>query len=314
MRTGQRTLVFDSPLLHSFGGASEGRAVFETPVIDVPDGFLRAVPSWNVRLRDDEGFRVRMRGRRAGVDSSYRLIGEFGEVSGEALAVEDRLGIVETDEFVVSGDAADHLQLQFAFCGEATDWAERVARISVAFDSRPAANRSTNPDVIQRIAVPFRSQFDDTGELGHRLCSPTCLAMVLSFLDIHLPTSEIAKACYDRRNELYGNWSRAVQAAYAFGVPGYVCRFGDWEEVVPFLLRGRPIVASIRFGHGGLPGSAVAESAGHLVVVTGFGSNGTVLVNDPAFREKADGMCAYPIIPFARAWFAGSGIGYVLGE
>jgi hypothetical protein len=138
--------------------------------------------------------------------------------------------------------------------------------------------------------------------------------MVLSFLDIHVPTSEVAEACYDERNELYGNWSRGVQAAYASGVPGYVCRFGDWGEVVPFLLRGRPIVASIRFGPGELPGSAVAESAGHLVVVTGLGSKDTVLVNDPAFRREADGVCAYPIIPFARAWFAGSGIGFVLGE
>ena len=38
------------------------------------------------------------------------------------------------------------------------------------------------------------------------------------------------------------------------------------------------------------------------------------MVNDPAFRDEADGICAYPIIPFARAWFGGSGIGYVLGE
>ncbi len=122
MRTPPRTFLLDGPLPQADRGVSEDRSVIETPAIAVPDGFLRAVPSWNVRLRDGEGFLVRMRVGRSGSFSSYRLIGEFGEVSGEASAVEDPLGAVDEDEFVVSGDAADHFQLQFEFSGEANDW------------------------------------------------------------------------------------------------------------------------------------------------------------------------------------------------
>ena len=46
----------------------------------------------------------------------------------------------------------------------------------------------------------------------------------------------------------------------------------------------------------------------------GFAAGGEVWVNDPAFAEAAEGVRTYPGAALARAWFGGSGIGYVLGE
>jgi hypothetical protein len=222
---------------------------------------------------------------------------------------------MQVDEFVAGGKALDQLQIRVTLFGAGAANAGCVRRLAVALDApQPAEFRPEALPQADRIAVPFRSQFDGTGELGPRLCSPTCVAMMLAYHGIDYPILDVARACYDAEHDLYGNWSRAVQAAFGFGLPGRVRRFGGWDAVRSLLRRGIPIIASIRFGEGALPGAAVPKTAGHLVVVTGLAPPDSVLVNDPAFRDSAGGVRAYELRAFERAWFGGSAIGYTLGE
>jgi hypothetical protein len=131
------------------------------------------------------------------------------------------------------------------------------------------------------------------------------------------PTLEIARACYDARHDIYGNWSRAVQAAADYGIKGLVARFTEWAAVREFIERRIPIIASVRFAPGALPGAPLPGSEGHLIVVRGFDGRGHAVVNDPA-RRVAEGQRVpdpqrYPLEALGRAWFGGSGVGYVLG-
>jgi hypothetical protein len=307
----ERNVVWDRASLSRLAISATNVAVFESPVLEVPDGFRRAAPSWNLRVAAGCRFRVELRVSGGGAWSPYFMVGdELGGASEPSGPTTAAFGTVQVDEFVGAGEPLRRLQLRVEI-----EEAGSVSRLAVALDRPWSTERPADGHVpITRLDVPFRSQFEETDELGPRVCSPTCLSMVLSYYGRARPTRQIAEACYDRRHDVYGNWARAVHVAFEQGVPGSVRRFGDWPEVAGLINRGRPVIASVRYGTGELPGAAVQESRGHLVVVTGFAEDGRVWVNDPAFRCAEDGVRTYPGEAFAQAWFGGSGVGYVLGE
>ncbi|UCG32740.1 MAG: C39 family peptidase [Phycisphaerales bacterium] len=311
MSKDERNAVWDRVFLRPQKSSATTVAVYESPVLEVPGGFLRAAPSWNLSLAAGADFRVELRVSSGGAWSPYVAVGDqtggASESSGGAAA---GFGAMDVDEFVAAGEPLRRLQLRVE-----TEEADSVSRLAVALDRAWSAEPPADGEVsLTRIDVPFRSQFEGTDVLGPRVCSPTCVAMVLVHYGHALSTKQVAEACYDRRHDIYGNWARAVQVAFAQGVPGAVRRFGGWPDVGGLIERGRPVIASVRYGPGGLPGAAVGQTRGHLVVVTGFAEGGRVCVNDPAFRCADDGVRTYPGEALARAWFGGSGIGYVLGE
>jgi hypothetical protein len=163
------------------------------------------------------------------------------------------------------------------------------------------------------LAVPARSQRVEDPALAGRICSPTSVAMVMAYRGIERPTIEVARAVYDRAYDIYGNWPRAIQAAYAFGVPGYLRRFSSWAEVERCIADDQPLVISIRFKEGALAGAPISSSDGHIIVLAGFDADGNVEVNDPAFGPPASGRRRYARADLERAWLrATAGTAYVL--
>jgi hypothetical protein len=142
--------------------------------------------------------------------------------------------------------------------------------------------------------------------------APTSLAMLLAFRGVERPTLEVAQRAFDARHDLYGNWTRNVQAAWSFGVPGHLARFADWKGVAAELERGQPLVISIAAKAGELAGAPYASTEGHLLVVTGFDGKGGVLVNDPAAEDAAKGKRVYRADELAKVWLARGGTAYVL--
>ena len=88
--------------------------------------------------------------------------------------------------------------------------------------------------------------------------------------------------------------------------------FRNWRSGLRALIAlVTPVVALIRFRKGEVKGFLYESTAGHLIVIRGFKPNGDVIVNDPARREKGNGV-VYQASEMAKAWFDNGGVGYVI--
>ena len=74
------------------------------------------------------------------------------------------------------------------------------------------------------------------------------------------------------------------------------------SQMVPFLERGLPLVVSIGYEEGQLPGAPIASTKGHLIVVCGIDDKGSLICRDPAAKTRAKGEVIYDEQAFARAW------------
>lgn len=160
-------------------------------------------------------------------------------------------------------------------------------------------------------APPAISQLSMGEALGPRICSPTCTTMVLAGFGKQPDLAQISAACFDAASNLYGIWPLALRAASDMGCVGAVEVFADWRAPQRVIAAGLPVIASIRFGLDGLPGSPLRQTAGHLVVVYGIGRE-QVLVCDPAAPDSEGVLRSYDTPSFARAWFQHRGAAYIL--
>lgn len=180
-----------------------------------------------------------------------------------------------------------------------------------ACDLEPAAAAGQEAIGSRWLAVPPLSQMEEPPALRQRICSPTCVAMVLGYLGVPVPVAHVAAQAFHPGLDLYGVWPAAIDAAARHGVPGYLLRFPDWDSAVWCMARGLPVIASVRYAAGELSGAAVSASPGHLIVLTG--SDGEeVLVNDPAAPTRDGVARRYRLDEIRRVWLDRAGVGYVL--
>lgn len=169
------------------------------------------------------------------------------------------------------------------------------------------------PDLVRSVGAPPPpiSQMAASAELAARICSPTSVAMVLQLWNARAAWLDIVAECRDAATGLYGVWPLAIAAAARRGSLGAIEVFASWHEPLAVLALGIPLVTSIRFQSGALPGAPLTQTAGHLVVVHGAGPD-TVAVNDPAAPDAASVSRLYPAAAFTRAWLAHRGAAYIL--
>ncbi|MCP4714794.1 MAG: hypothetical protein GY868_06725 [Deltaproteobacteria bacterium] len=159
--------------------------------------------------------------------------------------------------------------------------------------------------------VAAKSQMVCAPELSRRICSPTCVSMVLDYFGRESDVPDVAALAYHAGHDLYGVWPANLWAASRYGVLGYVHRFVDFEDAARLLADKVPLIASICYDEGGLPGAAISRTSGHLVVVRGY-DHENIYVNDPAAPEVKTVARSYPLPEFLGAWFGGKGVAYVL--
>jgi hypothetical protein len=157
---------------------------------------------------------------------------------------------------------------------------------------------------------PGRSQLSAPPAIAERICSPTCVSMVLDHWQHRHRWLDVVAECLDPATGTYGVWPLATAAAARRGSPGAVEVFADWVEPLTVLQAGVPLVTSIRFGRGELPGAPLVETHGHLVVVTAAGPTG-IAVCDPA-AASGEVLREYPSEAFSRAWLRQRGAAYIL--
>jgi hypothetical protein len=133
----------------------------------------------------------------------------------------------------------------------------------------------------------------------------------LAYYGAPVTVAALAAEMFHPALDLYGVWPAAIRAASRRGVGGYLLRFPDWAAAAWCLEGGMPVIASVRYGAGELMGAAIAETSGHLLVLTGYG-DGEVFVNDPAAPSTSEVARRYRLDDLRRVWLARSGVGYVL--
>ncbi len=307
-------VVFDSPTAASMR--------YLTPALAVPFPADIVVPSWNVVCPEGARFDFHVRVGRGTEWSPWFHLGFWGTGGPPAdpLRSDADWGEVDVD-FIWTRRTFDRVQMEVVLrTGGGGSGAPRAAIRRLAFaasgpdgDPEDAPSEHPRPQSAwnRRLPVPFRSQYWEDPEIAGSICSPTSVAMVLAGYGVEAPTADVVALAYDPDHGIYGNWSRAVQTAYVFGVPGWLERFPDWWSVRTRTAEGRPVVASIRARPGELAGAPYRQSAGHLLVITGFDGPDRVHVNDPAAREEQDGVTTYAAADLETVWLRRSRLGYV---
>ncbi len=154
--------------------------------------------------------------------------------------------------------------------------------------------------------VPMRSQMIYKGG-GEVWCSPTSTLMVLAKWGHSVPVPDAADATYDYVYEGNGNWPFNTAWAGTFGLEAYVTRLSSMSQVEEWISAGVPVVISYAFGEGELPNTPIASSAGHIMVVRGFDTNGNVIVNDPAAASDGAVRIVYDREKLEQLWLKHSG-------
>ncbi len=303
-------------------------AWYESEVITSAFPFSQAVLSMNVQTPAHTGARAELRVGRSADDfwSPWMFVLDWGDhrPMDERVLEFDR-GKIDVDYFR-SSERFDRLQyrIRAARCEDerATVCVRRVAvtysemtglPISVDFPDPPQP--PLDPALIhRRLDVPFRTQKVSDPNLSGQLCSPASTSMVTSYRGVEVRTEQMHPVVLDPWNNIFGNWPRNVQAAYSFGVPGYLARFSKWEDVERMIANDQPLILSIKAPERGvLRNTPYKATPGHLIVLTGFTPEGRVLINDPAVATPDRGLITVDRDELEAAWMrATGGLSYVL--
>jgi hypothetical protein len=296
-----------------------------SPEVPTEFGFTELVPSWNVTCPPDTGVRfdVRTRDARGGTWSPWMYVGQWGRnVGNRARVVSWKHGTVHVDTLVLDRPAdAYQIRARLESFDLDTTVNPSIRRVSVSYSGavRDAARRERlTPSVAlagdwrRDLRVPFFAQGTAPSNVKGSICSPTSTTMVMSYFGVARPVTENALAIYDEHTDIFGNWGRAVARAGELGFDAWLTRFRNWEQVRAMIAQGQPVIAAINFTKGQFPSSVLDETDGHLIVIRGFTKDGDVICNDPASKDKGNGV-VYKASELATAWFTNAGgVGYVI--
>lgn len=266
------------------------------------------LPSLAVLTRHAPSARFELAARRDGVWSSWVATATLGDHPFPPLPAKVDGLRAEIDEIHVD-PPLDGLRLRVRVGGPARE-AMFDAPWLVTVSAWDGTTRGQAETARVALAVPPRTQMTESEPIRLRICSPTSVGMAMEFLGREVTTVALADEIFHAPTERFGVWPAAVRVAATHGLPGYLLRFPDWEAVAWCLGRGLPIVASIRYAAGELTNGAMAETDGHLIVITGLDRD-EVLVNDPAAPTKAEVARRYNRDEMTRAWLERAGVGYV---
>lgn len=288
------------------------RATIELPVWRLRPPARQLLPTFSVLTAREYSFRFEMSVLAGGAWSPWVAAASLGPLPFAPLGGSTDAVTADIDVFLAPRPVkAVRLQLRLAAPDpRAVLEAPWFVALS-ASDGEPAAAGPWAPPAGVNLAVPPFSQMTMPSDVRMRICSPVSVAMVLGYFGRQVDAEALAAEMYHPGVDRYGVWPAAVMAAGRRGLGGYLLRFPDWESAAWCLRRGIPIVASVRYGPGELAGAAIAETAGHLVVLTGY-EDDDVLVNDPAAPGPAAVARRYRRQELGRVWLERAGVGYVL--
>lgn len=310
-----------------YNGGSFSYGTLTSPVHTTQQTFTTLIASWDATTPADTWLEVHVRVLEdKGWTHWYELpiwASDLDTINRHSVdGQSDKTGSVATDTFQAKS-AATAYQLSltlFTTSPTVSPILERVGAIaSYDASSFPQIGPDTsvwgkNLDVPQRSQMLPQYQGLGYGGGGEVWCSPTSISMVMAYwsnvlnqANLNQTVPDAAKGTYDFTYQGTGNWpfNTAYSAAYG-GIHSFVTRMYSMSQVEQWIKAGVPIIISIAFSNGQLPGAPIASSSGHLLVVRGFDANGNVIVNDPAFATDAQVETTYNRADLQKVWLSSS--------
>jgi hypothetical protein len=278
--------------------------------------FTEMVVSWNVDAPADAGARLEVRARaERGAWSGWLSIGETGRGAPADGWVASSGGVRTEIDTLMAAEPRALVQLRIR-AGEGWDGAMEVRRLDACFSSPGASPARVRDDRLDGRVVadtPYRANTLEDAALRRRVCSPLSLRMALAAQGVDATLEEVMGRVYDERFGIYGNWTRAIQAAHELGAGGYLTRFGDWASVRRHLAEVGPLVVSVRFDEGEVANAPYGTSNGHLIVLYGLDERGDALVLDPALSPERESRRVYARDEMSEVWLRRvKGLAYVV--
>lgn len=291
-------------------GASQGWIT--TPPIEVPQGFRRAIPSWNLLQAEGSSYRIEFRARNAnGCWSSWFSSEPSMPSQNERTGTRIRWDIDQ----LLSEDTLTAFQLNVHLSRESVRQSSPALRTLYLASMRPSRSGSDvpvkAPEPVTPIPLPFVYQHDLDSRIGGQICSPTSVTMVLQGAGIQVAPLEVARWAFHPKHGIYGVWPLAVHAAYQLGMKGWVQFINGWPQAVRYLKKGIPMVASIAFSEGELKEPPYPPTEGHLLVLLGVDDQGRPITHDPHLPEERGAFLRWNPEDFSKAWFGHGGVAYV---
>ena len=297
----------------------------------------RLVPSWAASsMPNGTWLRVSARVRKGSAVGGWDTVGDWAygtggirRASGTA-QTDDRSAVAVDTVRATPGTTFDGWQVRVQLLRKpgttATPIVDSVGGIASTYATRTTATSATTMTAAKVLAVPQHSQMIHRGHHrewdggGAAWCSPTSMSMVLryqgtgpsaaSYANEPSPDGFVdhaARYSYDNRYDGTGNWGFTAAYAGRYGLDSFVTRLYDLSEAEAFIKAGIPLVASLAFERGGLTGSPLTSTPGHMLVVVGFTKDGRVVVNDPAAPSNGTVRRTYDRAQFEKAWLEGGG-------
>jgi len=313
------------------GGAArvDGAAYADSPELEAAFPFSSAIASWSADAPDGTHLEVLLRARTGGSWSSWYSMGRWASgdqsfkrhsVAGQA----DAFGRVDTDTLNLV-KPADALQARVRLFSEDGRAVPALSRLFLAYsEPKPAispggaalpGNAAPLPGWRGEVAgVPRCSQmiYPDGGKVW---CSPSCVAMILSYWRGRPgPCEEAIRAAvrgvYDGVYDGYGNWSFNAAYAASQGFDACVARYPSLSALEPWLKAGVPVALSVSWNNDegrALSGAPLAKSSGHLTLLVGFDEDGDPIMHEPAAPSDGEVRRVYAREELEARWLSASG-------
>jgi hypothetical protein len=228
------------------------------------------------------------------------------------------LGKIDTDTFVAQGDPINAYQLRMTLFTQQADRSPQVRMIATIASCHNDVKPELAPDQNvwgKNLAVPARSQMLSEyhglpyGGGGPVWCSPTSTSMVLAYWGEKLQRPTLNRSVPDTARDVYdfiydgtGVWPYNTAYAGSAGLFAAVTRLYSLSQAEQWIQADVPLVLSIGYQPGELPGSPIPQSDGHLLVLRGFTGDGDPIMNDPAQPSNEQVETVYKRADLERVW------------
>lgn len=278
----------------------------------IKPGFLfdEVIPSWNIDGAPGGAIKIELKTEKSG----WMTVGEWSGDPGwmpraSVKGQKDEFASVATDTFR-SKAPVERVDLKVTLTAN-PDYTKpvRLKLLTLCFantKSTQVANQwSESPFWGSLVDVPQRAQGNYPN--GGVLCSATSTSMllwhwsnVLAQPSMNKDVPEVEAAVWDPVYDGAGNWPfNTAYVGSMAGMKACVSRLTCLEDLERLTKAGIPVAVSVSFDM--LRGKPLSKSeSGHLILCVGFRSDGTPILNDPAFKDGV--RKTYPREDFEKAW------------